>query len=474
VAMTVLLGSLLGLAACSEKETEQHSTSPAGRQAVPANTDKTTDPVSDQPDTEPLSREEKIKQLEAMIPPEIPKVPETVEDFAALPPGPYAGLSYSDHPREEKLWEILRTIPDIENPDEEVIHLYYRALLGLVAEDFPDPQEIINQIKMSSFGSPEIDDPRYQFKEQYNVEIILDSSGSMAEREGNQTRMEAAKAAIKEFAKSLPEQANVALRVYGHRGSGSDTDKALSCGSSELVYGMAPYNQTKLDQALSKFKPAGWTPIAYSLQESAKDFQQYSGEKNTNIIYLVSDGIETCGGNPAEAAKRLAESDIAPIVNVIGFGVDGEGQRQLKEVAEAAGGRYVLIQNQKELEEEFEATKEMAEKWWRWKFDSSREASHREIVNSLDIGMFSHEWEGSSHYTQYNILIAADEMRDVVSDETIDELKRFAKEQNEYTDQLITQLRRDLESLNKKTYKEAIEMINQTYNQKVPGHLQND
>ncbi|MFM1653807.1 vWA domain-containing protein [Brevibacillus sp. B_LB10_24] len=89
-----------------------------------------------------------------------------------------------------------------------------------------------------------------------------------------------------------------------------------------------------------------------------KDFSNLPGDKNTNIIYLVSDGVETCDGDPVEVARKLASSDITPIVNVIGFGTVGQGQQQLKAVAQAAGGCFVLIQNQEELQKEFDQTKE--------------------------------------------------------------------------------------------------------------------
>ncbi|OXT11546.1 amino acid dehydrogenase, partial [Bacillus sp. OG2] len=93
-------------------------------------------------------------------------------------------------------------------------------------------------------------------------------------------------------------EANVGLRVYGHKGTGSDADKKMSCASNELVYAPQPYNEAELSKALNKFKPAGWTPLAQSLMEAQKDLEAYKGEKNKNIVYVVSDGIETCDGNP--------------------------------------------------------------------------------------------------------------------------------------------------------------------------------
>ncbi len=100
--------------------------------------------------------------------------------------------------------------------------------------------------------------------------VILDASGSMANYEGSVTRMDAAKKAITEFVKTLPGDANVGLRIYGHKGTGNDSDKALSCSSSELIYPLSNYNAANFEQALSKAVPAGWTPIGHALNEAKK------------------------------------------------------------------------------------------------------------------------------------------------------------------------------------------------------------
>ncbi|MBO8164390.1 MAG: VWA domain-containing protein [Brevibacillus sp.] len=418
------------------------------------------------PQTEP-TREEKIAALQELIPDGITSIPETIDDFAAFPPGRLIGLSSRDDKQE--IVEHLEKLPDIEEADEEIIELYYLALLGLFAEDFPDPQTLIEEIKMASYGDPEMDDPRFQFKEQYNVEIILDASGSMAEKVGGKTKMEAAKEAIQSFADALPEQAHVALRVYGHKGSSKESDKELSCGSSELVYNLQPYDAGKLQTALNQFQPTGYTPIARSLQEAQKDLSGLSGEKNTNIIYLVSDGIETCDGNPVEVAKQLADSDITPIVNVIGFGVDGEGQQQLQAVAKAAGGRYVSITNQKELEEEFDRSEEMAKKWERWKTHSSLDASYTHTRRMISIDKFVLRWKNIAGHQHSRLFSAITTLyvKDIVAEKTINALKKMSWDHYYLAEKKADELGDFLHSLNDKTYKETIEAIKQKYNENV-------
>ena len=461
--LSALLACLLVLSACSSDQ----------EKPADAPDDPTHQPAADHQTGEstvtemPKSREEKIQLLKSMIPEGLTKLPETAEEFYNLPPGRFAGVPYGHQYKE--IEKVLQQFPNIENPDVEILDLYYLALLGLFAEDYPEPEEIINQIKLTSFGSPDMDDPRYQFKEQYNVMIVLDASGSMGHMAGSKTRMEAAKEAIRSFAASLPAGARVGLRVYGHEGTGSEVDKARSCSKSDVMYPLQAYDKQKLDSALAQFKPAGWTPIALALEQAQKDLQAYKGEKNTNIIYLVSDGIETCGGDPVQVAKQLADSDVTPIVNVVGFGVDGEAQRQLKAVAEAAKGRYVLIQDQKELEEEFEQAEEIARKWRKWKDGASHDAFSKHLSQGLEILRFGFDWGKKGRQESYNIFSSFLylEGKEILDKSTITKLEEIKNKQDKLIQERRNELETFLKNLNDKTYTEAIEAINQQYNENV-------
>ena len=94
-------------------------------------------------------------------------------------------------------------------------------------------------------------------------------------------------------------------------------------------------------------KPTGQTPIAYALQQAARDFSAVNSERT---IVLVSDGIESCGGNPIQAARDLRAQGIT--AHLIGFGMGNaaeEDTASLRAVADAAGGRYVTASSAEEL-----------------------------------------------------------------------------------------------------------------------------
>ena len=167
----------------------------------------------------------------------------------------------------------------------------------------------------------------------------------------------------------------MALRVYGHKGSNQQKDKELSCKSTEVVYPLGAYDKSSFQKSLDKFRPTGWTPLAAAIEQAKNDLSGKTGENVENIIYVVSDGIETCGGDPVKAAKELHESEIQAIVNIIGFDVDNAGQRALKKVAEAGGGKYTTVSTGEDLRRHLEREyTRLRNEWQNWGVESSLDA----------------------------------------------------------------------------------------------------
>ena len=187
-----------------------------------------------------------------------------------------------------------------------------------------------------------------------NIELILDASGSMAGAVGGQSKLSIAQQTLTDFIDRLPGKgANVALRVYGHKGSNKKSDREVSCQGTELIYPFQPLDKETFKQTIRSFSPTGWTPIARSLRAARDDFQDVEDDAATNVGVLVSDGIETCGGDPVAAAKLLQESELKTVVHVIGFDVDAEAARQLKAVAQAGGGEYFEARNAQQFQQVF-------------------------------------------------------------------------------------------------------------------------
>ena len=179
------------------------------------------------------------------------------------------------------------------------------------------------------------------------IVIALDASGSMAGVIDGGQKMDIAREAIRKFSDAIPQDTKVGLLVYGHRGSNKASGKQESCSAIEMVYPLQLLNMSDFSAAIDSINPTGWTPIEGALNQAGNVLA--SDHDSTNIIYLVSDGIETCGGDPVNAATALQAAEVKTVINVIGFDVDDVAQQQLRDVALAGGGDYVEARDAEEL-----------------------------------------------------------------------------------------------------------------------------
>ena len=179
------------------------------------------------------------------------------------------------------------------------------------------------------------------------VVMAVDASGSMAGRVGGETKMAAAKDAARSFLSGLPERVSVGLIAFGHEGTNDDAGKARSCRAVELLYPVGAAERGRIEAALGEFDATGWTPLAAAIRTAGASF--VDGPEGQRVVYVVSDGEETCDGDPVAAARALHEGDVQAIVNIIGFDLEPADRAQLREVASAGGGSFVEVSSGDEL-----------------------------------------------------------------------------------------------------------------------------
>ncbi|MFN2744590.1 MULTISPECIES: VWA domain-containing protein [Bacillus] len=184
-------------------------------------------------------------------------------------------------------------------------------------------------------------------KKDVNVAVVLDASGSMAQRIEGEKKFDIATESVTDFADLLPSDANVMLNVFGHKGNNKNSGKEVSCGTTETIYDLQPFSANAFQDSLSGIKPTGWSPIAKSLYDVKADLADKDGK---NYVYIVTDGEETCGGDPVKAAKDLRESNIKTIVNIVGLDVKTVKEKEkLKNVAKAGGGKLIEAESANEF-----------------------------------------------------------------------------------------------------------------------------
>ncbi|MBI3469001.1 MAG: VWA domain-containing protein [Planctomycetes bacterium] len=174
-----------------------------------------------------------------------------------------------------------------------------------------------------------------------DLAIILDCSGSMQQATTDgKSKMEVAKRVVSDLVQKIPDHLNVTFVIYGHEVFGSAEDPR-NCQAVKVARPLSPLNaegKSALLQLIAGLKPTGATPIALSLRTAGQELA-----KNNALcgMVLVTDGLESCGGNPAaEAAALAANLKLSFGVNVVGFGVKPEENAALQAIARAGRGKY--------------------------------------------------------------------------------------------------------------------------------------
>lgn len=169
------------------------------------------------------------------------------------------------------------------------------------------------------------------------IEFLIDVSGSMNEKGGGGERqIDSARSALLNALKEVPTTTQVALRAYGHRVA--KENKAESCRDTELLIPFGQGGRDDFETSLSLLQPKGYTPIAYSLESAKGDFS-VEAEGDRTII-LLTDGKETCGGDPLQAVKNLRANGLNVRIHTVGFNVDEDTRKQLRDIAALGEGKY--------------------------------------------------------------------------------------------------------------------------------------
>ena len=162
---------------------------------------------------------------------------------------------------------------------------------------------------------------KYDANATTRILFIFDDSFSMFGGWGSGTKIDIAKKLMGEFLDSLQHtpRLEIALRCYGHQ---TPFKPKRNCEDSKLEVPFAPVrtNSKLVKERINKLTPTGTTPIAYSLGQCANDFPPK--ENCRNVVILITDGIEECGGDPCAVCLALQKKGIFLRPFVIGVGLD--------------------------------------------------------------------------------------------------------------------------------------------------------
>jgi len=157
--------------------------------------------------------------------------------------------------------------------------------------------------------------------------FLLDVSGSMNETWNGRKKIDVAKEVLRDLADSI--QKKYPKVTFGLRVFGADFPREQkNCKDSRLLI---PFSNKKSDFTQNNFTgltPKGMTPIAYSLEQAAKDFPNDSNA--VHAIVLITDGDENCSGDPCKSANFLVRKKISFRPFIVGLGVTEKVVKQFE------------------------------------------------------------------------------------------------------------------------------------------------
>ncbi|MGI1660974.1 vWA domain-containing protein [Palleronia sp. KMU-117] len=143
--------------------------------------------------------------------------------------------------------------------------------------------------------------------------VLLDTSGSMLQQLDGRRRYRIAFDALAQLgaaanARGIP----MGLRRFGIEPGTCDSEVLAPVAPADgraiagLLDGVVPQNNAR-------------TPLGLALDAAAQDLASASGKRR---IVVLTDGEETCGGDPERAIRALADAGIATRIDIVGFAID--------------------------------------------------------------------------------------------------------------------------------------------------------
>jgi len=169
------------------------------------------------------------------------------------------------------------------------------------------------------------------------IVFIYDSSGSMWGQIDGTAKVEIARDVMATTVDNLPASQKVGLVAYGHRTEGD-------CDDVETL--LVNSDKSAVSPALASIRPLGKTPLAWS---ATRVIEQLQEDQQKATVILLTDGVESCGGNLCEVVQNARESGIDFVMHIVGFGLKPGETDALVCAAEAGGGRYFDADSAEEL-----------------------------------------------------------------------------------------------------------------------------
>ncbi len=172
-----------------------------------------------------------------------------------------------------------------------------------------------------------------------NISIVIDRSGSMAEK----NKLEFAKLAAKEFIKKLDAEDRVSLVEY---------DDNINVLAEPTLLGQ---NRETLIKKIDLLEPRGSTNLAGGMMEGARQVERFIDKNRVNRVLLLSDGLANTGVSTLSGVTELVENLGHKSIQVTTFGLGADfNEDMMARIADTSGGNYYFIESANQIASLFE------------------------------------------------------------------------------------------------------------------------
>ena len=178
-------------------------------------------------------------------------------------------------------------------------------------------------------------------QEQPNLIIVLDGSGSMWGQVDGRPKIDLARDALSQVLSEATTDMQIGMIAYGHRVRGQCTDIEVM-----VPTGPAGASVPAILGAAGRISPLGMTPLTDSVLQAAQHLR-FSEQAAT--VVLLTDGVETCGGDPCALGRMLESQGIDFTAHVVGFDMTDADQRTVACLAHETGGLFLAANDADDL-----------------------------------------------------------------------------------------------------------------------------
>ncbi len=164
----------------------------------------------------------------------------------------------------------------------------------------------------------------------FSEEFLAEPRLQLAYLMHGKSRLKVAKTAVSDVVDNLPVNVDAGLVVIG------------TCDGAQSHNVFSPDRREELKSMIDALEPRSGTPLAQGVAMAAN---MIDGRGDGSLIVVVSDGQDSCDGDPCAVAREIAMRKPSVRVNVVDIGNVGAGNC----LAQATGGRVVVADSTSDL-----------------------------------------------------------------------------------------------------------------------------